>query len=222
VVRAWPRTSAALIERPEARVVGTKTLQSLLDEIRRALEMERTKPEAAVLSLRGVLSEALRQGVESAYLRYVLAQALELNGELEMAFDEIKKAMKLDPLALPIRHAFQELAGRIRASLTDPARAVDDPEVPRLYTVLLEAGEADLAAHLAMVRFELATAQLVKARERVEAVTRLFPAHREAWVLLAQVARAQGEAEVALRAETEAATAVARDPLFGVVGQAKA
>ena len=198
--------------------MGTKTLQALLDEVRRALEMERAKPEAAVLSLRGVLSEALRQGVESAYLRYVLAQALELNGELEMAFDEIKKAMKLDPLALPIRHAFQELAGRIRASLTDPARAVDDPEVPRLYTVLLEAGEADLA----MVRFELATAQLVKARERVEAVTRLFPAHREAWVLLAQVARAQGEAEVALRAETEAATAVARDPLFGVVGQAKA
>ena len=65
--------------------MGTKTLHSLLDEIRRALEMERTKPEAAVLSLRGVLSEALRQGVESAYLRYVLAQALELSGELEMA-----------------------------------------------------------------------------------------------------------------------------------------
>ena len=41
-------------------------------------------------------------------------------------------------------------------------------------------------------------------------------------MLLAQVARAQGEAEVALRAETEAATAVARDPLFGVVGQVKA
>jgi tetratricopeptide (TPR) repeat protein len=211
-----------LIERPEARVVGTKTLQSLLDEIRRALEMERTKPEAAVLSLRGVLSEALRQGVDSAYLRYVLAQALELKGELEMAFDEIKKAMKLDPLALPIRHAFQELASRIRASLTDPARAVEDPEVPRLYRVLLEAGEADLLAHLAMVRFELATGELRKARERVEAVTRLFPAHREAWLLLAQVARAQGEGEAALKAETEAATAVARDPLFGVVGRAKA
>ena len=100
--------------------MGTKTLQSLLDAIRRALEMERTQPEAAVLALRGVLSEALRQGVDSAYLRYVLAQALEQHGELEMAFDEIKKAMKLDPLALPIRHAFQELAGRIRASLAHP------------------------------------------------------------------------------------------------------
>jgi cytochrome c-type biogenesis protein CcmH/NrfG len=64
--------------------------------------------------------------------------------------------------------------------------------------------------------------QLAKARERVEAVTRLFPSHREAWALLAQVARAQGETDVATRAETEAATAVARDPLFGVMGQAKA
>ena len=202
--------------------MGTKLLQSLLDAIRRALETERTKPEAAVLSLRGVLSEALRQGVESAYLRYVLAQALDQHGELEMAFDEIKKAMKLDPLALPIRHAFQELAGRIRASLTHPNRAADDPEVPRLYTLLLEAGEADLPAHLTMVRFELATGRLAEARARVEAVTRLFPAHREAWALLAQVARAQGETDVAAKADTEAATAVARDPLFGVMGQAKA
>jgi tetratricopeptide (TPR) repeat protein len=202
--------------------VGTRLLQSLLDAIRRALEMDRTKPEAAVLSLRGVLSEALRQGVDSAYLRYVLAQALEQHGELEMAFDEIKKAMKLDPLALPIRQAFQELAGRIRASLAHPNRAVDDPEVPRLYALLLEAGEADVPAHLAMVRFELATGKLADARARVEAVTRLFPAHREAWALLAQVARAQGEMDAAAKAETEAATAVARDPLFGVVGQAKA
>ena len=202
--------------------MGTRLLQSLLDAIRRALEMERTKPEAAVLSLRGVLSEALRQGVDSAYLRFVLAQALEQHGELEMAFDEIKKAMTLDPLALPIRHAFQELAGRIRASLAHPNRAVDDPEVPRLYALLLEAGEADVPAHLAMVRFELATGRLTEARQRVEAVTRLFPAHREAWVLLAQVARAQGEMDAAAKAETEAATAVARDPLFGVVGQAKA
>ena len=95
----------------------TKTLQSLLDAIHRALEIERTQPEAAVLALRGALAEALRLGVDSAYLHYVLAQALQQKGELEMAFDEIKKAMKLDPLALPIRHAFQELAGRIRASL---------------------------------------------------------------------------------------------------------
>ena len=202
--------------------MGTRLLQSLLDAIRRALEMERTKPEAAVLSLRGVLSEALRQGVDSAYLRFVLAQALEQHGELEMAFDEIKKAMKLDPLALPIRHAFQELAGRIRASLAHPNRAADDPEVPRLYALLLEAGEADVPAHLAMVHFELTTGRLTEARQRVEAVTRLFPAHREAWVLLAQVARAQGEMDAAAKAETEAATAVARDPLFGVVGQAKA
>jgi len=98
---------------------------------------------------------------------------------------------------------------------------VDDPEVPRLYALLLEAGEADLASHLAMVRFEVATGRLVEARTRVEAVTRLFPA-REAWLLLARVARAQGDLDVAVKAETEAATAVARDPLFGVVGQAKA
>jgi hypothetical protein len=105
-----------------------------------------------------VLSEALRRGVDSAYLRYALAQALAQRGELEMAFDELKIAMKLDPLAFPICQAFQELVARIRASLTHPHRAAGDPEVPRLYRLLVDAGEADLPVHMAMIRFELASA----------------------------------------------------------------
>jgi hypothetical protein len=124
----------------------------------RALELERTRPEAAVLSLRAVLSEALRRGVDSAYLRYVLAQALAQRGELELAFAELQSAMKLDPLALQIRQAFQVLVARIRASLTHAHRAADDPEVPRLYRLLVDAGEADLPVHMAMIRFELASA----------------------------------------------------------------
>ena len=172
-------------------VTGTK-LEALLARLRRALE-ERGDLEAAEKLFREVVAEAQRLGVASAYVHYVLSGVLDRTGKLEMAFDELKKAVRADPLALPVRQAFQDVAARLRAALADPARAADDAAIPRLYTLLVEAGEAHLEAHLAMVRFAVATTQLERARALAEAVTTLFPAAREAWEALARVARAQGE-----------------------------
>jgi|GEM_PF-385169 len=201
-------------------VTGTK-LEALLGKLRRALD-ERGDAEAAESFFREVVSEAQRLGVVSAYVHYVLAGALDRMGKLEMAFDELKKALQADPLALPVRHAFQDVAARLRAALADPTRAADDPEVPRLYTLLVEAGEADLDAHLTMVRFAVATAQLDRARTLAEAVTILFPTAREAWEALARVARAQGDVARATTADAEVALVGVRAPLFAVVGKASA
>ena len=169
-----------------------------------------------------MVAEAQRLGFASAYVHYVLGQTLDQMGKLEMAFDELKKAVQADPLALPVRHAFQDVAARLRAALADPARAADDAAIPRLYTLLVEAGEADVDAHLAMVRFTVATGQLERARTLAEALTTLHPAAREAWEALARVARAQGDVAVATKAEAEAAVAETRTPLFGVTGRAEA
>lgn len=201
-------------------VTGTK-LEALLGKIRRALD-ERGSAEAAETLFREVIAEAHKLGFVSAYVHYVLAGALDRMGKLEMAFDELKKAVQVDPLALPVRHAFQDVAARLRAALADPTRAADDTDIPRLYTLLVEAGEADLEAHLTMVRFALATAQLERARTLAQAVTTLFPAVREAWEALARVARAQGDGAAAARAETEAAGVQVPVPLFGVTGKATA
>src|SRR5262245_14290601 len=148
-------------------------LEALLGKLRRALE-ER-EAEAAEKLFREVIAEAQRLGLASAYAHFVLAGALDRSGKLEMAFEEIKKAVEADPLALPVRHAFESVAARLRAALADPARAADDADVPRLYKLLVEAGQADLEAHLAMVRFAVATAQLDLARSLADAVTTLFP-----------------------------------------------
>lgn len=201
-------------------VAGTK-LEALLGQVRRALD-DRGRPEVAEKALRQVIADARRLGFASAYVHYVLAQTLDQMGRLEMAFDELKKAVQADPLALPVRHAFQDVAARLRAALADPARAPDDADIPRLYTLLVEAGEADLDAHLTMVRFALATAQLERARTLAEAVTTLHPATREAWEALARVARAQGDVALAAKADAEAAVVEVRAPLFGVVGKATA
>jgi tetratricopeptide (TPR) repeat protein len=201
-------------------VTGTK-LEALLGKIRRALD-DRGNAEAAENVLREVIAEAQRLGIVSAYVHFVLAGVLDRSGRLDMAFDELKKAMQADPLALPVRNAFQDVAARLRAALVDPSRAADDGDIPRLYGLLVEAGEADLESHLAMVRFALATAQLDRARTLAEAVTTLFPAAREAWEALARVARAQGDVATAARADGEVAGAELPVPLFGVTGKATA
>jgi tetratricopeptide (TPR) repeat protein len=160
-------------------LTGTK-LEALLAKLRRALD-DRGDAEAAEKLIREVMAEAQKLGVVSAYMHYVLSGLLDRMGKLEMAFDELKKAVRADPFALPVRHAFQDVAARLRAALADPGRAADDADTPRLYTLLVEAGEADLEAHLAMLRYAVATAQLERARSLAEAVTTLFPAAREAW-----------------------------------------
>ena len=201
-------------------LTGTR-LEALLAKLRRALD-DRGDAEAAEKLFREVMAEAQKLGVVSAYVHYVLSGLLDRMGKLEMAFDELKKAVAADPLALPVRHAFHDVAARLRAALADPARAADDADVPRLYKVLVEAGEADLEAHLAMVRFAGATAQLERARALAEAITVLFPAAREAWEALARVARAQGDGARAAAAEAEAAMLGVQAPLFGVTGKAEA
>ncbi len=201
-------------------VTGSR-LEALLGKLRRALD-ERAGAEGAESLLREVVAECQRLGVVSAYVHYTLAGALDRLGKLEMAFDELKKAVQADPLALPVRHAFQDVAARLRAALADPTRTADDADIPRLYTLLVEAGEADLEAHLTMVRFAVATAQLERARTLAQAVTTLFPAAREAWEALARVARAQGDAVLAAKADAEAALVEVRAPLFSVVGKATA
>jgi len=200
-------------------LTGAK-LEALLGKLRRALE-ERDG-EAAEKLFREVLAEAHRLGAASAYVHFVLAGALDRSGKLEMAFEELEKAVEVDPLALPVRHAFLDVAARIRAALVDPARAADDADIPRLYKLLVKAGQADLETHLAMVRFALATTQLDLARALADAVTTLFPAAREAWEALSRVARAQGDVAAAAKADAELAGAEIPVPLFGVTGKAEA
>src|SRR6516164_4603989 len=91
-------------------VTGTK-LEALLAKLRRALD-ERGDLEAAEKLFREVVAEAQRLGVASAYVHYVLSGVLDRTGKLEMAFDELKKAVRADPLALPVRQAFQDVAAR--------------------------------------------------------------------------------------------------------------
>ena len=201
----------------------TQTTQRLLGEVRRAHDLvQERRPAEAVDVYREVVAEARKAGLDSAHLCWAYAVACDYTGDLEMAFEQITAAVAKDPLALPFRHSFEVITGRIRAALADEDRAPDDPSTPRLYALLQRAGEADLGAHLAMARYHLAGGDLQQARAIADAIVLLHLGSRQGWQLKALVAEAEGDTAAAEQARLEAAALPDGDPAFAAPGAARA
>ncbi|BDG08603.1 hypothetical protein [Anaeromyxobacter paludicola] len=197
-------------------------IERMLADMRRAYELtQEHQPEEGLKLYREVLKQAQGLTLESAYLLWSVAVAADYSGDLEMAFTYVVQAVETDPLTPPFRNSFEVISNRLRAALADPARPADDASTPRLCELLTRAGEADVATHLALVRFHAATGDTGKATELVQAVTLLFPAAREAWICAAELASARGDAETAARCTAEAAL-LEGDPVpFAVPGVAR-
>jgi tetratricopeptide (TPR) repeat protein len=161
-------------------------------------------------------ARARKLGFDSAYLAWGLAVATDYLGELEMAFTTIWESVAKDPLNPAAQRSFEIIADHIRSSLADASRAPDDPSTPRLYRLLLEAGEADVASHLAMARHLAHAGEHEAALRIVDAVTLLAPASRDAWLQKAAFARAAGEDSVADECEAQAATLATTSVPFGI------
>jgi hypothetical protein len=203
-------------------VTTNKTTGRLLREMRRAYSLveEQCAPEAVEV-YRAVLGEARQLGLDTAHLHWALAVACDYSGDMEMAFEHVTAAIAKDPLAPPFRHSFELITGRIKAALADADRASDDPSTPRLYALLQRAGQVDVGAHLAMVRYHLATGAPERARTLMDAVTLLHSGSREAWELKTKIAVAAGDTAAAEQARIEAA-ALADEPAFAIPGPASA
>ncbi len=155
-------------------------------------------------------------GLDSAYLAWGLAVALDNLGETEMAFEAVSEAVSKDPMNPACHHSFDLIANRLRAALADPNRAPDDPSTPRLYALLQHAGEADVPSHLAMARHLAAVGQPDAALRLLDAVTLLSPVSRDAWLQKATLARGLGDEALAASCEAQAAGIAASDVPFGV------
>jgi tetratricopeptide (TPR) repeat protein len=203
--------------------MNDRKVEQLLNKVRQAQgAIDEQEPQRALTLMKQVLGEMAHLGVVSAHAHWVMGVAYDLSQEVEMAFEEVRKAMALDPLAAPFRHSFSIVVGRIRGILSDPARPEHDEATPRLYALLSRSGDADVAAHLAMVRFHLATGAVAEARALVDAVVLLNPADASAWSAKARVARAAGDQEAAVLAEAEAASLAPAEAPFGSTTVAEA
>jgi hypothetical protein len=204
-------------------VTTKKTMDRLLGEMRRASDLvQERRPAEAMGVYRALVVETRQVGLDSAHLHWAFGVACDYSGDLEMAFEQMSTAIAKDPLAVPFRHSFDIVTGRIKAAVADPQRAPDDPSTPRLYALLVRADEADVGAHLAMVRYHVATRQPEQARVLVDAVTLLHPASRDAWEAKAMLAAEAGDTAAAERARIEAAALSDGEPAFGIPGPASA
>jgi tetratricopeptide (TPR) repeat protein len=169
-------------------------LVPVANAIKRSIELvNEGKHAEAVKACDLAIAEAKKLGVRSGALFWHAAVANDYAGNWEAAFDHIDRALELDPLAEPFRNSFGIIAGRIRGALADAARRADDPSTPKLYDLLVRAGEADVGSHAAMARYAVATGDLARAKAIADAVTLLFPASADAWKCRSEVATAAGD-----------------------------
>jgi tetratricopeptide (TPR) repeat protein len=192
-------------------------MRSIVSGAQRAQELlDRGEHQQARDAFTDVRARAAKLELDSAYLDWGVAVACDYLGELDVAFTTIAESIAKDPLNPAAQHSFDVIAGHIRDWLANPSRAADDPSTPRLYHLLLEAGEADVASHLAMARHLAHAGQHGAAMRIVDAVTLLAPASRDAWVQKAALAHAIGDDANARECEAQAgALATTRVP-FGI------
>jgi tetratricopeptide (TPR) repeat protein len=198
-------------------------LQQLIGEMTRARELTEAEhyedARQAYLKLRG---ECVRAGIRSAHVAWGLAVVFDGLGDFEAAMTSIREALEIDPLAIPYQRSFQIIVERIRKSLGDDGRDPVDPSTPRLYELLVQAGEGDVGSHLAMARYLHHTKDESGAMKILEALTTLAPSCRQAWIQKAIVARALGNSAKAQEADIEAAALDAHDRAsFAVAARAR-
>ena len=170
-------------------------LGPVMNAIKRSIELvNEGKHDEAVKACDWAAAEAKKLGLTSGALFWHAAVANDYAGNWEAAFNHINHALDLDPLAEPFRNSFGIITNRIRGALTHADRAVDDPSTPKLYEMLVRAGEADVSCHAVMARYAAATGDLAKAKAIADAATLLFPTSPEAWKAKSDVAAKSGDA----------------------------
>jgi hypothetical protein len=167
-------------------------------------------------------ARAGKLGLDSAYLAWGMAVTSDYLGELDVAFTTISESLAKDPLNPAAQNSFGVIAHHIRAALADAQRTPDDACTPRLYQLLLQAGEADVPSHLAMARHLAHGAKPAEAMRILDAVTLLAPSSRDAWLQKAALARSLGQDDLAAECEAQAAALATAQVPFGIPGPAGA
>lgn len=192
-------------------------IRELNDANRRAQELlDKGDYAGAVPAFTAVMEAARALGVDASWPAWGLAICHDNLGDYAMAFEHMRDSLRVDPLNLGKQGSFDAIVQHVRAALAAPDRADDDPSTPRLYQLLVQAGEADVGAHLAMARHLSKAGDAPGAARILDAVTTLFPACREGWERRAALARQAGDAALSRQCEVEAAGCAATSTPFGV------
>lgn len=192
-----------------------RRVEQLLAELRRIhRERERMGPSDTLEACRALLARARPLGIQSSDLLLLAANAAYHGGEIAAGLDYCLRAVAIDPLSPVLRDALAFHVAQAQEALAAKDRASDDPSTPALHALLVRAGRADAASHVAMARHLWHQGRRAAARTLVEAVTSLAPHSSEAWALRGELAVAAGDVVTAehCRAACAAAGADGAEP----------
>lgn len=186
-------------------IQSDEKVRSLLSDLTRVSDLidreAYVEAREAALKLRAA---CVAHGLRSAHVEWNLAIACDYAGDYELAFEAIREAVRLDPVAGPMWNSFRIIVEHMRRAVSDP-KDDDEEKVGRLYELLVHANEATTPCHLAYARHLHAIGRLQESLRVLEALTTLNPANAEAWELLATVRRESGDEDGARRAQAEGA-----------------
>lgn len=197
----------------------------LLNELGEIIEaMEKNEFEQARDRLVALNASCTSRGLRSPHVLWHLSIACDYLGDSEMAYENIREALELDPVSIPFWKSYRIIIERMQSTLADTTRPPDDPLRLRLYNLLVTANEVTLPCHVAVARYHRTTGRADESVRMLEALTLLHPAYAPAWRELANAAHAAGREELVERAEMHAIMlgAEKEQPFLPVLAKAEA
>lgn len=198
-------------------------IQSLCERFGRAqAQAQERDPAESKLELEKLLVEANKLGLAAPDILWGLGCMSDHLRDFPAAIAYCRKALELDPVSPPYRRSWSIVVNRVKEAILDESRKTDDPELLTLCRLLANNGAADEAVHARHARLLLAAGNVAEARCLLEALVKLSPGSIEALGVLADIASATGDEELAGRVGTAANTARPELPLISTQPEAQA
>ena len=178
---------------------------NLCESLARAQRQCQERPPAESREeLEKILLEAGKLGLAAPDVLWALAVVNDNLGDLPAALGYCKKALQFDPLSVSYRQSWAIIVRRLTEAVLDESRPLDDPEPLALCRLLASHGAADEAVHTRHARLLLGAGNVAEARAVLEAVLKLSPGSPEALAVLAEIAAAANDDELAGRVRAAA------------------
>jgi tetratricopeptide (TPR) repeat protein len=180
-------------------------VRGLCERLARAQQPSQERPPAEVRDeLLQILADANNLGLPAPDIVWGLGCLSDHLGDFPAAIAYCRKALELDPLSPSYRRSWSIVIGRVREAVLEESRPPDDPELLTLCRLLASHGAADEAVHARHARLLVAAGNGAEAQALLEAVLKLSPCSGEALAVLAEIAAANDDDDLAGRVRAAA------------------
>jgi tetratricopeptide (TPR) repeat protein len=198
-------------------------VQALCDRLTRVQQQSHERPPVESREdLQKILIEARNLGLTGPDILWGLAVVNDNIGDFSAALGYCRQALESDPLSVAYRQSWAIIVRRVREAILDESRPLGDPELPQLCRLLASSGASDEAVHARHARLLLAAGSVAEARAILEAVLKLSPGSAEPLALLAEIAAATDDDDLAGRVRAAMRTAHLDLPLASTQPEAQA